>query len=177
MCHFSTPRRILEARNLINLNCVVLYRLRCVSGPSYGPNIYPPPSLHVSFIFPAVDMYKSWARELQYEGQQVKGCPTNLCTNADRNTRGKAEDDHGRERMVGSGQPKAGRPPPFFFCCAHPLPGVPLTFRFAFVHRFVEHPLTCCPSYCNSRAQDLYIHRRENNGNIKETCRLGGGYG
>ena len=41
---------------------------------------------------------------LQYEGQQVKGCPTNLRTKANRNARGKAEDDHGRKGMVGGGR-------------------------------------------------------------------------
>ena len=33
--------------------------------------------------------------------QQVKGCPTSPCTNADRNARGKAEDDHVRKGILG----------------------------------------------------------------------------
>ena len=58
--------------------------------------------------------------------------PSYLSLNANRNARGKAEDDHGRKRTVG-GRPKASRPPAvLFFCCAHPLPGVPLTFLSAF---------------------------------------------
>ena len=35
----------------------------------------------------------------------LKGSPTNPCSNADRNARGNAEDDHGRKEMVGGGQP------------------------------------------------------------------------
>ena len=35
------------------------------------------------------------------------------------------------------------RDPPFLFCCAHPLPGVPLTFLSAFVHGLVGHSLIC----------------------------------
>ena len=35
---------------------------------------------------------------------QIKGCPTSPCTNADRNARGKAEDDHGRKGMMGGGR-------------------------------------------------------------------------
>ena len=58
--------------------------------------------------------------------------PIYLSLNASRNARGKAEDDHCRNRTVGGGGPKAGRPPPFLFCCAHPLQGVPLTFQSAF---------------------------------------------
>ena len=59
--------------------------------------------------------------------------PIYLSLNANRNARGKAEDDHGRKKDSG-GRPAEGWPPPtvLFFCCAHPLPGVPLTFLFAF---------------------------------------------
>ena len=59
--------------------------------------------------------------------QQIKTCPASPCTNADRNARGKAEDEE-KERWGAA----EGRPPPFLFCCAHPAP-LRVFFFFFFI--------------------------------------------
>ena len=60
--------------------------------------------------------------------------PIYLTVNADRNARGKAEDDHGSKKKKRGAAGLWPAAPLFFFfcCCAHPLPGVPLLFLFAF---------------------------------------------
>ena len=56
-----------------------------------------------------------------------------------------------KEMWVG-GQPKASPPPTFPFCCAHPLPGVPLTFLFAFYTEIHEKSLSLSNANANGNA-------------------------
>ena len=43
-----------------------------------------------------------------------------------------AEDEHSKKGIVGGAAGRRPPPPHFLLCYAHPLPGVPLTFLFAF---------------------------------------------
>ena len=79
---------------------------------------------------------------LQYEGQQVKGCPTNPCTNVMQKCQGDPchRMSHCRKE-IGAGLYL--RPPPTIPFLPWSSSAFPLAFLSAFVHGLVGQPLTC----------------------------------